>query len=522
MTAPYLLGIDSGTSVVKSVVFDASGSEIAVARRETPLISPQTGWSEADMSAMWEATAQTIAEVVQSVGAQSIAAIGIAGTAAGFWPIDAVGRPVRRAILWNDGRAADIISEWQSNGIYRRIFAVSGNAPFPGYTLSLLNWLSDNEPDVLERTRWLLFHKDWLRYKLTGQIHADQSDVSYCPGDIRSGTYSAELFDLCEVSRWQAKLPPILRSDAVAGEITAEAAAQTGLHAGTPVVAGAVDVVASALGGGVYQPGQACSILGTSFLNSLVVAEPSFQPPESGVQAVLPGGTRLRSLVNTSGTLNLDWLVDNLALEERAAAQSSGRNVFDLIEETVRQVPPGARGIVYLPYLNSAGIISPFAEPTARAQFFGISIEHTRADLMRAIYEGTALAMRDCYDAIGQPVEEVTLVGGGARSAFWSQMFADVTGRRILVTTGSEIGARGAAILAGVGTGYYPSLNEAVRQAVHIAQRYQPQPAYAKAYGAVYEIYRQLYLSARDIWRLRRRVLTELPASANEEAQHAG
>jgi sugar (pentulose or hexulose) kinase len=288
------------------------------------------------------------------------------------------------------------------------------------------------------------------------------------------------------------------------------------------VVAGAVDVVASALGGGVYQPGQACSILGTSFLNSLVVAEPSFQPPESGVQAVLPGGTRLRSLVNTSGTLNLDWLVDNLALEERAAAQSSGRNVFDLIEETVRQVPPGARGIVYLPYLNSAGIISPFAEPTARAQFFGISIEHTRADLMRAIYEGTALAMRDCYDAIGQPVEEVTLVGGGARSAFWSQMFADVTGRRILVTTGSEIGARGAAILAGVGTGYYPSLNEAVRQAVHIAQRYQPQPAYAKAYGAVYEIYRQLYLSARDIWRLRRRVLTELPASANEEAQHAG
>jgi sugar (pentulose or hexulose) kinase len=517
MAAPYLLGIDSGTSVVKSVVFDASGREVAVARRDMPVISPTLGWSEADMAAVWDAALPTIVEVVQAVGGDSIAAIGISGTASGFWPVDSEGRPVRRAILWNDGRAADTIAQWQTEGIYSRIFATSGNAPFPGYTLSLLRWMKHHEPEVLDRTRWLIFHKDWLRYNLTQQIAVEQSDVSYFPGDIRSATYSPELLELCGLSQFQNLLPTILRSDEVAGTVTAEAAATTGLRAGTPVVAGAVDVVASAVGGGVYQAGQACSILGTSFLNSLAVAEPSFTPPESGVEAVLPGGLWLRSLVNTSGTLNMDWLVDNLAEAERIAATNSGRNIFDLIEETVQTVPPGARGIVYLPYLNSAGIISPFAEPTARAQFFGISLAHTRADLMRAIYEGTALAMRDCYDAIGQPVAEVTLVGGGARSAFWSQMFADVTERTIHVTEGSEIGARGAAILAGVGTGFYASFADAACQAVHISRTYQPQPDNARAYRAVYDLYCQLYRNSRDLWRFHHRILSELPTSTTTE-----
>lgn len=507
---PYLLGIDSGTSVVKSVVFDLSGAEIAVARRDMPVVSPVTGWSEADMLAVWEATADTIAEVTRAVDSREIAAVGISGTACGFWAVDEAGRPVRNAILWNDGRAADIISEWQANGVYSRIFAMSSNAPFPGYPVSIMRWLQEHEPGVRERTRWLLFHKDWLRYNLTGQFQSEQADVSYFPGDIRARGHSDEMLDLCGIPDWRGRLPPVSASQDVVGQVTRQAAARTGLREGTPVVAGAVDVVASAIGGGVYQPGQACSILGTSFLNSLVTAEASFDPPESGVTACLPGGTWLRSLVNTSGTLSLDWLVDNLAAEERAAAATTGQSVFEHIEKTIQTVPPGSRGIVFLPYLNTAGIVSPFAEPAARAQFFGISMEHTRADLMRSIYEGTALAMRDCYDAIGQPIEEVVLVGGGARSAFWAQMFADATERRILVTAGTEIGARGAAILAGVGAGVFDSLGSAVNATVHIARTYTPQPGPAKTYRALYELYRHLYMTARDAWRLRRRVLDSI------------
>jgi sugar (pentulose or hexulose) kinase len=269
-------------------------------------------------------------------------------------------------------------------------------------------------------------------------------------------------------------------------------------------VAGAVDVVASALGGGAYRAGQACAILGTSFLNSLVTAEPAFIPVESGVQAVMPGGGWLRSVVNTSGTINIDWLIAQLASEERAAAGASGESVYAHIESSIADVPPGANGVVFLPYLNTAGIVSPFSEPNARGLFFGISMRTTRADLMRAVYEGTALAMRDCFDAVGQPCEEVILVGGGARSAFWSQMFADATGRRIVVTEGSEFGARGAAILAGVGVGLSPSFDEAVASMVRPARVYTPNADAARMYSAVYPLYQHLCHSSREAWSLRR------------------
>jgi sugar (pentulose or hexulose) kinase len=506
----YLLGVDSGTSIVKSVVFDLHGAEIAVARRDMPLVSPKPGWSEVDMRAAWEATADTIAEVVQNVGLDNISAVGISGTACGAWLIDENGQPLRNAILWNDGRAADVIAEWQAEGVYKRIFEISGNAPFPGYPLSTLRWLMRHEPQTLENARWFLFHKDWLRYNLTGEIHAEEADISYFPGDISNRSHSDELLMLAGLIAYRDRLPPILRSHDLAGTITESASNRTGLRVGTPVVAGAVDVVASALGGGVYRPGQACAILGTSFLNSLIVSEPSFTPVESGVEAAMPAGGWIRSVVNTSGTINIDWLVDHLAGEERALAEKTGRSIYDHIEETVAVVPPGANGLTYLPYLNTAGIISPFADPNARGLFFGLSLENTRADMMRAIYEGTALAMRDCFDAIGQPVDEVILVGGGARSAFWSQMFADATGKRIVIPEGTEFGARGGAILAGVGTGVFTSFDEAVSATVRPARVYTPNPEAARIYEAVYELYCHLYNNAREGWHLRRKILDDL------------
>jgi sugar (pentulose or hexulose) kinase len=506
MSPDLLLGIDSGTSVVKSVIFDQAGQELAVARRETPLLSPQPGYAEVDMRALWAAAAETIREVVDAVGAERIAAVGLSGTACGVWPLAADGTPVRNAILWNDGRAAEIITEWQRDGSYSRIFQISGNAPFPGYPLSTLRWLHLHEPHTLQHTRWFLFHKDWLRYNLTGDLHTDESDVSYFPGDIRERVHSPDLLALAGLQSYQDRLPELLASQSVAGRVTPQAAAQTGLPAGTPVVAGAVDVVASALGGGIHRPGQACAILGTSFLNSLVTAEPAFVPVESGVQAAMPGGGWLRSVVNTAGTINIDWMVDHLAGEERLAAQSRGEDVYTHIEATVSQVPPGAHGLIYLPYLNTAGIVSPFADPNARGMFFGLATTTTRADLMRAVYEGTALAMRDCFDAVGQPVEEVVLVGGGARSSFWAQMFADATDQRIVITEGTEFGARGAAILASVGIGLFPSFTAAIEHMVRPARVFTPRADAARMYEAIFPLYQHLYRTARDAWALRHQI----------------
>ncbi len=505
-----LLGIDCGTSVVKSVIFDLQGNEVAIARRETPVITRISGTSEVNMLQLWELTAETIAEVVAAMGDSQVAGIGLCGTACGVWPIDARGNPTRNAILWNDGQAAPIIARWQADGFIDRVWDMSANAMFPGYPLVALRWLLEQEPDVMAKTRWLPFHKDWLRYQLTGELYSDESDVAYFPGDIRGRGYSDSLMIEAGLESCIEKRLPVARSHDVVGHINAAASAKTGLRIGTPVVAGSVDVVASTVGGGAYRPGQACSILGTSFLNTLVSDIPTFEPRGTGVQACMPDGMWGRSLVNTTGTISIEWMVKNLAEPERQLAVSSGQNVYDLIETQVSAVPAGARGIMFIPYLNTAGIISPFADPHARGQFFGLSMEHTRFDMIRAIYEGTALAMRDCYSSIQQPIDEVLLVGGGARSDFWAQMFADATGKRIVIPGGTEFGARGGAILAGVGVGLFSSFEAAMRAFIRVDRAFEPRQEFVTTYSALYELYHHLYQSAREGWALRHAIWERL------------
>ena len=506
----YLLGIDSGTSVVKSVVFDVHGREIIAARREMLVVNDGVR-SEIDMDEAWTLAAETVREVLQGIDASQIEAIGICGTACGYWGVDEAGKPLRRAILWNDGRAASVLAGWQASGFFGHTFAVSGNAPFPGYPLALLCWLRDNEQDTLQRTRWLLFHKDWLRLRLTGGFGTDEADAAYFPGDLRWRGYSEALLADAGLGSVSAALPPIHPSAQIVGRVTACAAAETGLREGIPVVAGAVDVVSSLLGGGAYRPGQACSVLGTSLLNTLVLDAPSFDPPDTGVQACMPDGRWARSLVNTSGTMSIAWMLEVLATEERRMAAETGADVYALLERTVQESPPGARGLLFLPYLNTSGIVSPFANADARGQFFGLSIEHKRPDMMRAVYEGVALALRDCYQAMHQPVDEVILVGGGARSAFWAQMFADAAGKRIIVPSGAEFGARGAAILAGVGAGVFGSVGDAVSAMVQPDAVYEPGPA-APVYELLYALYQALYSSAPPLWARWRAVYDNLKA----------
>lgn len=505
-----LLGIDAGTTVVKSVAFDLNGKEVASSKRSLPICHPSSSRSEVDMEEAWAATAETIVDVTSRVGSKAITAIGISGTCAGIWPIDKQGTPTRNAILWNDGRAEKIIEAWKDEGIYRRMFEVSGCAAVPGYTLPSLRWLAEHEPEVLDRTHWLLFHKDWLRFRISGDIHVDPTDVSYSPGDIVSREYSRELFKLCGIDAYWDRLPPIAQSQDVIGHVTPEAAVALNLIEGIPLVTGADDVIAGAIGAGAIRPGQAVSILSTSFINSLVVERPTFTPEESGAEACMPNGYWLRSLINTSGTMNIDWLIQNLALSESLQAKKSGQDIFDLVEKVVSKVPAGARGIIYLPYLNTAGINSPFSAPNARAVFFGFSIEHSREDLMRAVYEGTALAMRDCYESFSEPAEEIFLVGGGSRSSFWSQLLSDAIERKIMITEGTEVGARGVAMLAGIGAGIYSSLDEAVSKMVRIKEVYEPQEESSRVFREMYVLYRQLYLHSRDSWDLRSEILQTL------------
>lgn len=490
----YLLGIDAGTSVTKAAIFDLEGREIAAAAHPTTVMTPRAGWSEADMNAVWRTTCAAVRDALNSSRLQpaQIAAVGVTGNMVGAWLIDDGGRPVRSAILWNDGRTQGWIDQRQAadSQFLSAIFQSSGSVMQPGCTLPLLRWLADHEPETLTRARAVLNCKGWIIYRLTGAIVNDITEASVAPGDNRARTYSEAMIDLIDVRAYRHLLPPVFESHAVIGHLTPEAAVETGLAAGTPVIAGAGDVPAAVLGAGAVEAGVAVTILGTTCLNGLVTAAPLFEPADVGLLFALPGAGWLRTMVNIAGTTNLDWMLRQF-FAERLERGETPETLFAAAEALAQTSPPGATGVTYLPYLSAVGIIAPVVAPHARAGFHGLHDGHTRADLVRAVYEGLALSIRDCYAVMPAPVSEIRLTGGAARSTFLCQLIADSLNARVIVPEGSEFGARGAALLAAVGVGAYASVQQAVRGMVSggTARTYLPDAARTAAYAESYVRY---------------------------------
>ncbi len=339
-----------------------------------------------------------------------------------------------------------------------------------------------------------------MRFKLTGNIALDRSDLGYMPFDILKGVLSEKLMKICGIDSTRRIFPKIIGSGDIAGIVLPEVAKAVGLPRGIPVVGGLVDVAATTLGAGAYLPGQACSIVGTSFLNNLVSDQPSFEPFGIGVQTQSVNHTWIRSMVNTSGTINLQWFLDQFCIDKRSLENIADDDLFEWAEKTVAEIPIGSGGIIYHPYLNTTGVVSPFVNPTARAQFFGISIEHTRAHMLRAVYEGTALSMLDCYVHMPVNVKQLYISGGGARSPFWCQMFADCTGKKIIVTSGSELGTRGVVILAGIASGVYGDLPDAIHSVIRVEREHQPDPKATEKYQKVYKLYKKIYQDVAEDW----------------------
>ncbi len=510
---PYLLGIDVGTTISKSVVIDYQGNEIAVARCPTAVQHPFQSSSEIDMHDVWKAVCQTTQELINrhNISAEEIKGVGICSCVAGVWLLDKNKQPFRNAILWNDGRAASILEKWEKQGVMQKIFDISANAIFPGMTLPSLRWLLENEPDTLDTARYLFCGKDWVRFNLTGDIHCDESDLSQMPCDARTRGYSNELFELCGIESLRGLFPDVIDSDAIAGTVTSEAARETGLKEGTPVVTGLGDVQASMMGAGATRVGDACSIVGTSSLNNVVMDYACFEPSGIGFMFLLGGNLWLRSLTNTSGTINLEWFMNNFFLEEKNRAERENISIYKLLENAAASIPIGSGGVIYHPYINTTGVAAPFRNAAARAQFFGIEITHTKNHLLRAVYEGLALAMRELYNSIPADTKEVLVTGGGARSPFWCQMFADCTGRRMLVPDGEEFGGKGVAILAGLGIGVFKDMMDARNHTFHLAREYEPIASNTAQYDQLYELYRNIYLALQDQWWQRQNLLLRLP-----------
>ena len=326
----YVIGIDKGTSVIKTVVFDSAGKACGAAERRMEVLRPHPGWHEEDPARTWALCVETIREALVRAGvsATEIKAVGIAGHMGGAWLVDANGDPVRNAVCWPDERAqADQIS-MENKGLLPEAFAISGNGLMPGITALVLGWLAREEPETLARTHRVLCAKDFLRLRLTDEAATDPSDVSFVPGDIDARGHSLRVLELCGAADWISKMPAILPSEAVAGHVTAAAAAATGLAEGTPVVTGLGDACANALGVGAVRPGAAVTVLGTSCLNSLVTERAERAPEGLGFLFSMPFGRYVRILPNTSGTMSFDWFLGKFG----APAMADGKTDFAALE----------------------------------------------------------------------------------------------------------------------------------------------------------------------------------------------
>ena len=499
----YLIGIDVGTSFVKTVLLDLEGNELFVAGERNEIESIQPGWAEQDMMLLWEITKKTVRAVMSrsAIPPGAVIAVGITGQGDGTWLIGQDGEPVRRALIWLDGRTGEAVARWHADGTNHEVFEQTGTVLTPGHQSSQLYWLDKVEPESLAKAKAVLHAKDWIFFKFTRQVTTDESEASYTFFDIRNNRYSDRIFEILGLERWRHLIPPARPSCENVGELEGDVARETGLLPGTPVAAGPVDVAATAIGAGALYEGDGCSVIGTAGIHQIVMDEPLTEPPDVGYTLCYgPPGKWLRMLPTMTCTSNLEWFIRNFCGEDLREAKRLGVDLWDHMEQLAERVPVGSEGIIYHPYIDPAGERVPFVKPSARAQFSGLSAFHTRHHLLRAVYEGVALSALDCYSYMPKEINGIRLAGGGAKSKFWARMFADVTGKVTRTLVGTEFGAKGAAINAGVAVGAYRSFGDALERTVKVSREYHPAPERTERYRRIYEVYREMYRLMWGIW----------------------
>ena len=497
----YLLGIDIGTSGTKSVLFDTGGNAAAACTVEYPLYQPQNGWAEQAPEDWWNAVRESVRGVLAKSGAdpRAVRGVGLSGQMHGLVMLDAAGNVLRRSIIWCDGRTGAECDEITEKVGKERLIAVTANPALTGFTAGKILWVKKHEPEIYRQCRHILLPKDYIRYKLTGVFATEVSDASGMNLlDVPGRCWSGEILNALDID--PDLLGKMYESPDVTGTVTAAASAETGLAPGIPVVGGAGDNAAAAVGTGVVAAGKAFTTLGTSgviFAHSDSVTI----DPQGRVHtfcAAAPGAWTVMSCTLAAG-LSLQWLRNNLCTAEVEAAKVQGVDPYYLMDRAAETSPIGANKLIYLPYLM--GERSPLLDPEARGAFVGLSAIHTRADLIRAVLEGVVFAQRQCLDVfreMGVPVGEMLACGGGGTSPLWRQMLSDVYRCPVKTVCNKEGPALGAAILAGVGAGIWPTVAEGCAALIRENPAQEPVPGNSAAYEPFYQIYRGLYPALRD------------------------
>ncbi|GAA2071964.1 FGGY-family carbohydrate kinase [Streptomyces albiaxialis] len=448
MTPPEsaLIGIDAGTTAVKTTVLTTDGRELATARASVGVERPERGHAEQSMDEVWHAVVRTATAALEQAGPVTVRAIGLTGQGDGAWLLGRDHRPVGPALLWLDSRATERVRAWEADGRAAAVRAVTGSSVFPGALPPLLEELAATRPELLERARHQANCKDWIRLRLTGVLETDATEASRTYLDIRTGRYSDELIDRLGHRRFAHLLPPVVPADAHR-PLTGEAAALLGIPAGTPVATGMMDTATAGAGTGAVSPGEAYAIIGTTaFLGVTRASADELTASEGICLATGFDGQVLECLAPMSGSPNLTWAREALLRGASGGAADATADHWDAVEAEARAVPAGAGGVLYLPYGAEAGERAPFNDVHASAAWLGMSNRTTRGQLLRAVYEGIALNLRECRAALRHT--GTLRVCGGAASDLLCQILADVTGGTVERPLAQEVGTRGAAALA--------------------------------------------------------------------------
>lgn len=494
-----LLGIDIGTTGTKAAVFNLRGELQSMGSAEYEVSIPAPDQAEQDPEDWWEATCKSVKMALKDLprGDEHIKGISVSSQAPTLLPLDSRGRPLGPAIIWMDRRAGkemETLVDEMGGGTIERL---TGNRPDPFYVAPKLLWYRMHQPELFDRTSIFIQANGYINYRLTGRYSMDNAHAALLQlREYPAGEWSETLCGSCGID--PGLFPAVSQGHEIIGEVTDDAARMTGLKAGTPVMAGTVDSAAAGLEAGAVGEGKVAEMTGTSTVlimpNASGIKEPSFIYMPHAV----PGQDLLLAALVSSGA-SLKWYRDRFGAREVEEAENLDISAYDVLTRLASGSAPGSNGVVFLPYMM--GERSPIWHTNARGTFFGISLSTTRGDMIRAILEGTAYALRHNIEVAanaGMRVAELRSVGGGAKSSLWNQIKADVLGIPV-VTPEAAIGAPfGDAILAGAGTGYYPDIETSVTGMVKIRDRYEPDPGNHGRYNEYYHIYRNVYDRLRD------------------------
>ena len=482
------IGVDLGTSAVKLLLMNEHGAIQKITSREYPLSFPQPGWSEQNPYDWYEQTIDGLKELLSECDKHQVAGISFGGQMHGLVVLDAQDCVIRPAILWNDGRTIPQVDYLNETIGRTRISSYTANIAFAGFTAPKILWMRDEEPDNFARINKIMLPKDYLAYRLSGSFCTDYSDASgMLLLDVKNRCWSREMLELCGITEEQ--LPKLYESYEVVGTLRPEIAEELGLSSAVKVIAGAGDNAAAAVGTGTVGDGQCNISLGTSgtiFISSERFGVDSHNALHSFAHA--DGKYHLMGCMLSAASCNKWWMDEILQEKDYVNAQ---KDITAL----------GDNHVYFLPYLM--GERSPHNDPLARACFLGMSMDTTRADMVQAIFEGVAFAMRDSLEvakSLGLHLERTKICGGGAKSPLWCRIMANVLDMKVDLLAVEEGPALGGAMLAAVGCGAYASVEEAAAAIVSVAKTIEPEPELVAKYEERYQVFRQIYPALKGIF----------------------